>query len=154
MKKYQFSKKKQKKKKLPSLDSIQVCCPKTNENVFFLNQYIYGSLEETLRVLRFSKKKYYGPDVSKTISEGFFLLMSNENYKKMDVIRTRFIIKTYTSIYWYTDCNNSLVIERCIYRFELKFKIIIFSWPYLIVKRVIIFKILANQNMRVSFRAS
>lgn len=76
MKKYQYSKKtknKKKKKTLPSLDIIQVCCPKTNENMFFLNQYIYGSLEETLRVLR-----YYGPDVSKTISEGFFLLMTQQ----------------------------------------------------------------------------
>lgn len=44
----------------------------------------------------------------------------------------------------YTDCNL---------RFELTF-FIIFSWPYLIVKRVIILKILANQNIRVSFRAS
>lgn len=49
-----------KKKNLPSLDIIQVCCPKPNESVFFkslfLNQYIYGSLEETIRVLRFPKK--------------------------------------------------------------------------------------------------
>lgn len=78
MKKISVFKKNKKQKKInknprPSLDIIQVCCPKTNENMFFLNQYIYGSLEETLRVLR-----YYGPDVSKAISEGFFLLMTQQ----------------------------------------------------------------------------
>lgn len=37
MKKYQFSKqKKMKIKTLPSLDIIQVYCPKTNENMVFL----------------------------------------------------------------------------------------------------------------------
>lgn len=135
-------------KTLPSLDIIQVCCPKPNESVFFfkvffLNQYIYGSLEETIRVLRFPKKVLETGRLYNNIEKIF----PYNDTTAMKITRRWMLLEQDLLLIHtlpYTDCNL---------RFELTF-FIIFSWPYLIVKRVIILKILANQNIRVSFRAS